>query len=98
MQEKLRQSEYFDAVAYRDPMHPVVSAYADPKIEFIRQHVSLTGQILDVGCGNGIFTLRLVNAAATVTGLDYSPEYTFGPSLRRCNDAAFFGWKLRCGL
>jgi ubiquinone/menaquinone biosynthesis C-methylase UbiE len=72
MQEKLRQSEYFDAVAYRDPMHPVVSAYADPKIEFIRQHVSLTGQILDVGCGNGIFTLRLVNAAATVTGLDYS--------------------------
>ena len=28
--------------------------------------------LLDVGCGNGIFTLRFANAGATVTGLDYS--------------------------
>ena len=28
--------------------------------------------MLDVGCGNGIFTLRFANAGARVTGLDYS--------------------------
>ena len=66
------QEEYFDQVAYRDPMHPVVGAYADPKVEFIRQYVPLQGQVLDVGCGNGIFTLRFANAGAQVVGLDYS--------------------------
>jgi ubiquinone/menaquinone biosynthesis C-methylase UbiE len=66
------QSEYFSSVAYRDPMHPVVSAYADPKVEFIQRHVELKGRILDVGCGNGIFTLRFAKAGADVTGLDYS--------------------------
>jgi SAM-dependent methyltransferase len=72
MNENALQSEYFDRVAYRDPMHPVVGAYADPKVEFIRQHVPLEGRVLDVGCGNGIFTLRFANAGAHVTGLDYS--------------------------
>src|SRR5258708_4772811 len=66
------QAEYFNSVAYRDPMHPAVSAYADPKVEYIRKHVPLQGKILDVGCGNGIFTLRLAKAGADVIGLDYS--------------------------
>jgi ubiquinone/menaquinone biosynthesis C-methylase UbiE len=72
MHDNELQSEYFDQVAYRDPMHPVVSAYADPKVQFIKQYVPLSGPILDVGCGNGIFTLRFANAGGTVTGLDYS--------------------------
>jgi ubiquinone/menaquinone biosynthesis C-methylase UbiE len=67
-----RQSEYFNVVAYRDPMHPVVSAYADPKIRFIQRYVPLRGPVLDVGCGNGIFTLRFARAGADVTGLDFS--------------------------
>jgi ubiquinone/menaquinone biosynthesis C-methylase UbiE len=66
------QKEYFDQVAYRDPWHPVVSAYADPKVEFIKQYVPLKGPVLDLGCGNGIFTLRLASEGADVTGLDYS--------------------------
>jgi ubiquinone/menaquinone biosynthesis C-methylase UbiE len=66
------QAGYFNEVAYRDPMHPVVSAYADPKIEYIERHVPLKGRILDVGCGNGIFTLRLAKARAKVVGLDFS--------------------------
>ena len=72
MNENALQTEYFDQVAYRDPMHPVVSAYADPKLEFITQYVPMTGRVLDVGCGNGIFTLRFAGAGASVTGLDYS--------------------------
>ncbi len=72
MNEHTVQEEYFDKVAYRDPMHPVVGAYADPKVEFIKQNVPLRGQVLDVGCGNGIFTLRFANTGANVTGLDYS--------------------------
>jgi SAM-dependent methyltransferase len=67
------QAEYFRAVSYRDPVHPVVSAYADPKIQFIQQHIPLRGRILDVGCGNGIFTLRFAHAGAQVVGLDFSP-------------------------
>jgi SAM-dependent methyltransferase len=66
------QKEYFDQVAYRDPWHPVVSAYADPKVQFIKQYVPLKGPVLDLGCGNGIFTLRLASEGADVTGLDYS--------------------------
>ena len=63
------QAEYFNSVTYRDPLHPVVSAYADPKIEYIQQHLPLEGKILDVGCGNGIFTLRLARKGANVIGL-----------------------------
>lgn len=66
------QEEYFSQVAYRDPLDPVVAAYADPKLEFIQRHVQLRGRLLDVGCGNGIFTLRFARVGAEVTGLDFS--------------------------
>jgi SAM-dependent methyltransferase len=72
MTDKALQSEYFDQVAYRDPMHPVVAAYADPKVQLIKQYIPIEGRILDVGCGNGIFTLRFADAGAEVAGLDYS--------------------------
>ena len=50
----------------------MVSAYADPKMDFIRSHAPITGSILDLGCGNGIFTQRLSKEGAMVTGLDFS--------------------------
>jgi SAM-dependent methyltransferase len=65
------QGEYFDTVTYRDALHPVVAAYADPKVAFIERHAPLRGKILDVGCGNGIFTVRFARNAM-VTGLDFS--------------------------
>lgn len=45
----------------RDPADPLVAAFVEPKIAFIRQHVSLPDapKILDVGCGNGYFTYYL---------------------------------------
>jgi ubiquinone/menaquinone biosynthesis C-methylase UbiE len=64
--------EYLDQVPFRDPTHPVVGAYADPKIQFIGQYFALRGRVLDVGRGNGIFTLRFANVGAHVTWLDYS--------------------------
>lgn len=72
MDETALQSEYFDSVVYRDPMHPVVCAYADPKVRFITRYVPLKGPLLDVGCGNGIFTVRFAQGGADVVGLDYS--------------------------
>jgi SAM-dependent methyltransferase len=66
------QADYFNSVKYRGPLHPAVSAYADPKIEYIQKHIPLEGKILDVGCGNGIFTLRLARKGANVIGLDFS--------------------------
>ncbi len=69
---EILQSEYFNKVKYRAPSDPVIGAYADPKLEFIRRHVPLTGRILDVGCGNGIFTTRFATAETSVVGLDFS--------------------------
>lgn len=67
------QAKYFSSVQYRSPSHPVIQAYADPKINFIRSHVHLTGNLLDVGCGNGIFTVRFAaGESASVVGLDFS--------------------------
>jgi ubiquinone/menaquinone biosynthesis C-methylase UbiE len=89
MNDHVLQEEYFDQVAYRDPMHPVVGAYADPKVQFINQYVPLRGRVLDVGCGNGIFTLRFANVGASVTGLDYSRHLLGQNSHSRlvCGDA-----------
>ena len=66
------QEDYFSDVSYRDPDNPVVRAYAEPKLDFIQRHVPLHGHILDVGCGNGVFTSRLARDGAQVTGLDFS--------------------------
>jgi SAM-dependent methyltransferase len=83
------QEEYFSQVNYRDPMHPVVGAYADPKVRFLARHIPLEGKILDVGCGNGIFTLRFAKSGADVTGLDYSRHLLRqnGHSRLVCGDA-----------
>jgi len=98
MNNNALQEEYFDQVAYRDPMHPVVGAYADPKVRFIEQCAPLRGRVLDVGCGNGIFTLRLANAGANVTGLDYS-RHLLGQNAHSrlvCCDATSIPFPDRC--
>ena len=67
------QSEYFASARYRAANDPVVAAYALPKLNLIEQVIPLTeASVLDVGCGNGVFTLYLRDRCRSVTGVDFS--------------------------
>lgn len=61
----------------RPPDHPVIVAFAEPKVRFIKNCVDKDRggrkieKILDVGCGNGFFTLPL-SKWANCTALDFS--------------------------
>jgi ubiquinone/menaquinone biosynthesis C-methylase UbiE len=59
---------------YRLPTHPVISAYVWPKLDFMRKTVLLDERtsVLDVGCGNGIYTYYLAEICHQVTGVDSS--------------------------
>ena len=83
------QKQYFNTVRYRDPRDSVVAAYVEPKVDFIRSHVPLAGRILDVGCGNGVFSTCLSREGGKVTALDFSwHQLSQNPHQRRmCGDA-----------
>lgn len=67
------QSAYFSKARYRESSDPVVAAYAQPKLDFIEAVAPLGGaSVLDIGCGNGVFTLYLKERAKSVVGLDFS--------------------------
>lgn len=57
----------------RDPTHPIVKAYAEPKIEYLSNFVTLdkNTSVLDVGAGNGFFSYYF-DRVADVTAVDYS--------------------------
>jgi ubiquinone/menaquinone biosynthesis C-methylase UbiE len=72
----LFQENYWERKAIksrRSPDHPVVRQYADSKIRLIRECVPLDHQtrLLDVGCGNGYFTLPFSRICKSV-GIDFS--------------------------
>ena len=76
--EQAEQKNFWDKTSgRRPPDHPVVRAFAEPKVDFIRaciendQGGSEIGQILDVGSGNGFFTRPLARWASC-TALDFS--------------------------
>ena len=90
------QERYFDRAVYRAASHPVVRSYAVPKIEYIAQKLPLQSQrILDVGCGNGVFTLPLAERVAGAIGLDRSANMLrhlpWRPLIR--GDAAYLPFK-----
>jgi SAM-dependent methyltransferase len=65
---------YFEKVKYRLPQHPVIEAYVRPKLVHISRVVSLgkNTSLLDVGCGNGVFTYYFEQLCGFVSGLDNS--------------------------
>lgn len=57
----------------RTPAHPVISAFARPKLAFAKQNGAFQDEsfVLDVGCGNGFFTYHLPSGTRAVA-LDFS--------------------------
>ncbi len=57
----------------RSPDHPVVAAFARPKLALVVRYGALDdgASVLDVGCGNGFFTYHLPSGVRAV-GLDLS--------------------------
>ena len=68
------QKDYFETVKYRTADDPVVRAYVQPKVAFIQKHVPLRREttFLDVGCGNGIFTVPFAALSDHVLGVEPS--------------------------
>jgi SAM-dependent methyltransferase len=65
---------YFEKAKYRLPQHPVIEAYVRPKLEYISRFIELgkNTSVLDVGCGNGVFTYYFEQRCRFVLGLDNS--------------------------
>lgn len=67
--------DYFDKHKYRKADDYVVRSYVTPKINFIGKTVSLKNpdiKILDVGSGNGTFSLYFKEYTNSITCVDYS--------------------------
>jgi len=73
MIKDLEQKNYWDSIEKRRTINPVIEAFAEPKIKIIEEHLMLSSnsKILDVGCGNGFFTVFWQKRTKTI-GVDFS--------------------------
>lgn len=56
----------------RDPGHPVIRAFAEPKLDFVLKTFGASrGTLLEIGAGNGFFSVGLEREFA-LTALDFS--------------------------
>ena len=70
------QSEYWHSQVQkerRDPRHPIVRAYVEPKLAYIAKFIQFNKSLkfLEVGAGNGYFSYYL-DHLADLTATDYS--------------------------
>lgn len=67
------QLKYWKRSKYRSASHPATKAYVVPKVELINDYIRLKDiSILDLGCGNGAYTLEFSNYTKNIVGLDLS--------------------------
>ena len=64
-------SQHWDAAAYADNAH-FVPALGQPVLDLLRPQSG--ERILDLGCGDGALTEKLVALGAQVVGIDHAPE------------------------
>lgn len=74
----ISQKEYWERKSLqkrRSPKHPVVEAFAKPKINYIKKYIKFSKEttLLDVGCGNGFFSYHF-SRLCDVTGTDFSRQ------------------------
>ena len=66
---------YQNAKLHRHYDHPVIEAFAGPKVEWIASQLSLKDKsVLDVGGGNGYFSHHLMKICSSTHVVDISPE------------------------
>ncbi len=71
------QKEYWENITQRRSYdHPSVMAFSTPKIDLIEKYCGnlSSKSILDVGCGNGFFTVPFSFKAKKVVGVDFSEK------------------------
>jgi len=67
------QEQYWKRVGYRESNHAVARAFALPKLDYITHFINFSNaRVLDVGCGNGVFTSLFSEISSFVVGLDYA--------------------------
>lgn len=67
------QDRYWSQARFRTPNHPVSVAYAEPKLDFLETHAPLAGRdVLEVACGNGVFTRGLAARSGSLVVTDRS--------------------------
>src|SRR4051812_43007985 len=70
-----RQKSHWDnRRTYRDPRSPAGRAFAGPKIEWLADQLGIGAEssVLDVGAGNGMFTMAWKACAGHVEGIELS--------------------------
>lgn len=74
MPDRRRQLDYFETAHYRPPTSPAVQAYTAPKLRYVQELLRLPGEsrVLDLACGNGVFSEPLSRVFGDLTCLDYS--------------------------
>lgn len=72
---KIKQEYWANLEKRRKPHHPVIRAFVEPKLNFIKENIRLSKntKILDVGCGNGFFSYYFEKICDT-TGIDFSEK------------------------
>ena len=65
---------YFEAIHYANPDAPATKRYTTSKLKLIDEYLRFDKEmsVLDVGCGNGIFSVRLQERVGMVVGADLS--------------------------